>query len=116
MYENEAIQLKLDSYSNSRYVLDHIIDIQKKKEDDTCMDIRSVLHLLETIIPQCLIRKVSLTVSLQFHWTLDLEEFAAGIGFKKEVSSDPDLLADAKVSTTNKIRIIQVIVDDASHC
>ncbi|MFS8001067.1 hypothetical protein Hanom_Chr13g01185871 [Helianthus anomalus] len=26
-----AIKLKLDSYSNSRYVLDHIIDVQKKK-------------------------------------------------------------------------------------
>ncbi|MFS7910530.1 hypothetical protein Hanom_Chr02g00107391 [Helianthus anomalus] len=37
MYENEAIQLKLDSYSNSRYVLDHIINIQKKKEDVTCI-------------------------------------------------------------------------------
>ncbi|KAJ0894397.1 putative transcription factor interactor and regulator CCHC(Zn) family [Helianthus annuus] len=31
--ENEAIQLRLDSYSNSRYVLDHIIHIQKKKND-----------------------------------------------------------------------------------
>ncbi|MFS8027940.1 hypothetical protein Hanom_Chr16g01504651 [Helianthus anomalus] len=30
--EHEAIKLKLDSYSNSRYVLDHIIDIQRKKE------------------------------------------------------------------------------------
>ncbi|MFS7917219.1 hypothetical protein Hanom_Chr03g00186501 [Helianthus anomalus] len=35
--ESEAIQLKLDSYSNSRCVLDHIIDIQKKKEDATCI-------------------------------------------------------------------------------
>ncbi|MFS7994014.1 hypothetical protein Hanom_Chr12g01100871 [Helianthus anomalus] len=35
--ENEAIQLKLDSYSNSRYVLDHNILIQKKKKDVTCI-------------------------------------------------------------------------------
>ncbi|MFS8006919.1 hypothetical protein Hanom_Chr14g01254871 [Helianthus anomalus] len=35
--ENEEIQLKIDSYSKSRYVLDHIIDIQKKKTDVTCV-------------------------------------------------------------------------------
>ncbi|MFS7992706.1 hypothetical protein Hanom_Chr12g01085471 [Helianthus anomalus] len=35
--ENEAIQLKIDNYSNSMYVLDHIIDIQKKKSDVRCV-------------------------------------------------------------------------------
>ncbi|MFS8001677.1 hypothetical protein Hanom_Chr13g01193161 [Helianthus anomalus] len=35
--ENEVNQLRLDSYSNSRCVLDHIIDIQKKKNDVKCI-------------------------------------------------------------------------------
>ncbi|KAJ0686622.1 putative transcription factor interactor and regulator CCHC(Zn) family [Helianthus annuus] len=33
--ESEAIQLKLDSYLSSSYVLDHIIDVQKEKRDVT---------------------------------------------------------------------------------
>ncbi|MFS7993620.1 putative transcription factor interactor and regulator CCHC(Zn) family [Helianthus anomalus] len=35
--ESEAIQLKLDSYLSSSYVLDHIIDVQKEKRDVTCI-------------------------------------------------------------------------------
>ncbi|KAJ0905847.1 putative transcription factor interactor and regulator CCHC(Zn) family [Helianthus annuus] len=35
--ESEAIQLKLDSYLSSSYVLDHIIDVQKEKKDVTCI-------------------------------------------------------------------------------
>ncbi|MFS7970616.1 hypothetical protein Hanom_Chr09g00823001 [Helianthus anomalus] len=32
--EQDAIKLKLDSYSNSRYVLDLSVDVQKKKGDE----------------------------------------------------------------------------------
>ncbi|KAM0072105.1 putative transcription factor interactor and regulator CCHC(Zn) family [Helianthus debilis subsp. tardiflorus] len=35
--ESDAIQLKLDSYLSSSYVLDHIIDVQKTKWDVTCI-------------------------------------------------------------------------------
>ncbi|MFS8026627.1 hypothetical protein Hanom_Chr16g01488981 [Helianthus anomalus] len=35
--ESEAIHLKLNSYFNSSYVLDHIIDVQNEKKDVTCI-------------------------------------------------------------------------------
>ncbi|MFS7910961.1 hypothetical protein Hanom_Chr02g00112361 [Helianthus anomalus] len=35
--EHGAIKLKLESYSNSRYVLDHIIEVQKLKGDVKCI-------------------------------------------------------------------------------
>ncbi|KAJ0918260.1 hypothetical protein HanRHA438_Chr05g0215721 [Helianthus annuus] len=41
--EHDAIKLKLESYSNSRYVLDHIIEVQKLKGDVKCIGYRSCL-------------------------------------------------------------------------
>ncbi|MFS7980734.1 hypothetical protein Hanom_Chr10g00942771 [Helianthus anomalus] len=35
--EHDAIKLKLESYSNSRYVLEHIIEVQKLKRDVKCI-------------------------------------------------------------------------------
>ena len=44
---------------------------------------------------------------------LDVEEFAAGLGYKKEVSSDADVSADTEVSTAEQNQDPLVIVEDA---
>ncbi|KAJ0887676.1 hypothetical protein HanRHA438_Chr09g0393591 [Helianthus annuus] len=109
--ENEAIQLRLDSYSNSRYVLDHIIDVQKKKDDVTCIGYKKcpppVRHNYTAMPDEE--DKPHFEPSVP----LDVEEFAAGLGYKKEVSSVSDVSADTKVSTAEQNKDPPVIVEDA---
>ncbi|KAF5783460.1 putative transcription factor interactor and regulator CCHC(Zn) family [Helianthus annuus] len=84
--EHDAIKQKLESYSNSRFVLDHIIDVQQLKgnvkgvgykacppplmDNYTKMPDEEEMPRYEPSVP------------------LDVEEFATGLGFKPDNSSE----------------------------
>ncbi|MFS7966131.1 hypothetical protein Hanom_Chr09g00770271 [Helianthus anomalus] len=108
--ESDAIQLKLDSYSNSRYVLDHIIDIQKKKGDVKCIGYQScplsIRHNYTKMPDEEDMPHFEPSVSL------DVKEFAVGLGYKKDISSNQAQPADLKDSTTVRNQDPPVIVED----
>ncbi|MFS7984362.1 putative transcription factor interactor and regulator CCHC(Zn) family [Helianthus anomalus] len=83
--EHDAIKLKLDSYSNSRYVLDHIINVQKKKGDLKCIGYQTcplpVRHIYTKMPDDEDMPHFEPTVPL------DLAEFTASLGFTKGASS-----------------------------
>ncbi|MFS7965622.1 hypothetical protein Hanom_Chr09g00764371 [Helianthus anomalus] len=101
--------VKSDSYSNSRYVLDHIIDIQKKKEDVACIGYKKcpspARHNYTAMLDEE--NKPHFEPSVP----LNLEEITSGLGFKKEVSSYSDESADAKVSSAEQNQDPTVISD-----
>ncbi|KAJ0549269.1 hypothetical protein HanHA300_Chr07g0231631 [Helianthus annuus] len=84
--EHDAIKLKSESYFNSRYVLDHIIEVQKIKGDVKCIGYKSCPPPLRhnyTKLPDeeemsCFKPSVP----------LNPEEFAAGLEFKPDISSE----------------------------
>ncbi|KAJ0435603.1 putative transcription factor interactor and regulator CCHC(Zn) family [Helianthus annuus] len=96
--EHDAIKQKLDSYSNSQFVLDHIIDVQQPKGNQkgigykkcppplmnnyTKMPDEEEMPRYEPSVP------------------LDVEEFATGLGFKPENSSSkqPETSSSVKQS------------------
>ncbi|KAM0050260.1 putative transcription factor interactor and regulator CCHC(Zn) family [Helianthus debilis subsp. tardiflorus] len=102
--ENDAIQLKLDSYLSSSYVLDHIIDVQKKKRDVTCIGYKKcpppVRHNYDVMPDE------EYRTHFEPSVPLDVKEFAAGLGYKNEVSPDSDTSADTCVSSAEQIRIL----------
>ncbi|MFS7901758.1 hypothetical protein Hanom_Chr01g00003451 [Helianthus anomalus] len=108
--ESDAIQLKLDSYSNSLYVLDHIIDIQKKKGNVKCIGYQKcpppIRHNYTKLPDEEDMPHFELSVSL------DIEEFATGLGFKKDISFNQSQSADVKDSTTVHNQDPLVIVED----
>ncbi|MFS7966246.1 hypothetical protein Hanom_Chr09g00771611 [Helianthus anomalus] len=83
--EHNAIKLKLDSYSNSRFVLDHIVDVQKKKGGIKCIGYKAcpslVRHKYTKIPDDEDMPHFEPTVSLNF------AEFTASLGFTKGASS-----------------------------
>ncbi|KAJ0887609.1 putative transcription factor interactor and regulator CCHC(Zn) family [Helianthus annuus] len=108
--ENESIQLRIDSYSNSRYVLHHIIDIQKEKKDVTCIGYKKCPPPYRhnyTAMPD-----EEDKPQFEPSVPLSVEEFAAGLGYQKEVSSDSDVSVDTKVSTATQNQDPPVIVED----
>ncbi|KAJ0578602.1 hypothetical protein HanIR_Chr05g0249771 [Helianthus annuus] len=109
--ESEAINLKLNSYLNSSYVLDHIIDVQKEKRDVTCIGYKKcpppVKQNYNAMSDEENKPHFEPSVSLS------LEEFTFGLSYKKEVSSNLDESADAKVSTAERNQDPPVIVEDA---
>ncbi|KAM0019516.1 putative transcription factor interactor and regulator CCHC(Zn) family [Helianthus debilis subsp. tardiflorus] len=108
--ESDAIQLKLDSYLSSSYVLDHIIDVQKKKRDVTCIGYKKcpppVRHNYDALPDE------EYRTHFEPSVPLDVKEFAAGLGYKKEVSSDSDGSADTLV-TTEQNQDPPVVIEDA---
>ncbi|KAM0033807.1 putative transcription factor interactor and regulator CCHC(Zn) family [Helianthus debilis subsp. tardiflorus] len=83
--ECEAIKQKLESYSNSRFVLDHIIEVQKKKGDKKCVGFKSVpppMNHNYSALPDD-----ERVPRFEPHVPLALDDFAAGIGFKTGASS-----------------------------
>ncbi|KAJ0882142.1 putative transcription factor interactor and regulator CCHC(Zn) family [Helianthus annuus] len=109
--ESEAIQLKLDSYLSSSYVLDHIIDVQKEKRDVTCIGYKKcpspVRHNYDAMPDE------EDRVFFEPSVPLDVKEFATGLGYKKEVSSDSDVSADTCVSSAELNQDPPVITEDA---
>ncbi|MFS8026842.1 hypothetical protein Hanom_Chr16g01491451 [Helianthus anomalus] len=101
----------MNSYSNSRYVLDHIIDIQKKKNDVTCIGYKKCPPPIKH--DYSLMPEEENKPHFEPSVSLSLEEFTFGLGYKKEVSSDSDESADAKVSTAERNQNPPVIVEDA---
>ncbi|MCG5051295.1 hypothetical protein L2164_21760, partial [Pectobacterium brasiliense] len=79
--ESEAIQLKLDSYLSSSYVLDHIIDVQKEKRDVTCIGYKKcpppVRHNYDAMPDE------EDRTFFEPSVPLDVKEFATGLGYKK---------------------------------
>ncbi|KAF5785694.1 putative transcription factor interactor and regulator CCHC(Zn) family [Helianthus annuus] len=98
--ESDAIQLKLDSYLSSSYVLDHIIDVQKEKRDVTCIGYKKcpppVRHNYDAMPDE------EDRVFFEPSVPLDVKEFAAGLGYQKEVSSDSNVSADTSVTAEQK--------------
>ncbi|MFS7926524.1 hypothetical protein Hanom_Chr04g00298041 [Helianthus anomalus] len=95
--EYDTIKLKLDSYSNSRYVLDHIIDVQKKKGDVKFIGYKAcpppVRHNYTKMPDDEDMPHFEPTVPLNF------DEFKAGLGFTKGASSSQsqsDEIKDSK--------------------
>ncbi|KAJ0604247.1 putative transcription factor interactor and regulator CCHC(Zn) family [Helianthus annuus] len=109
--ESEAILLKLDSYLSSSYVLDHIIDVQKKKRDITCIGYKKcpppVRHNYDAMPDE------EDRTFFEPSVPLDVKEFATGLGYKKEVSSDSDVSADACVSSIETNQDPPIIIEDA---
>ncbi|KAJ0872193.1 putative transcription factor interactor and regulator CCHC(Zn) family [Helianthus annuus] len=109
--ESEAIQLKLDSYLSSSYVLDHIIDVQKEKRDVTCIGYKKcpppVRHNYDAMPDE------EDRTFFEPSVPLDIKEFATGLGYKKKVSSDSDVSADTCVSSAEPNQDPPVIIEDA---
>ncbi|KAJ0796979.1 putative transcription factor interactor and regulator CCHC(Zn) family [Helianthus annuus] len=109
--ESEAIQLKLDSYLSSSYVLDHIIDVQKEKRDVTCIGYKKcpppVRHNYDAMPDE------EDRVFFEPSVPLDVKEFAAGLGYKKDVSPDSDTSADTCVFSAEQNQDPPVIIEDA---
>ncbi|MFS7918772.1 hypothetical protein Hanom_Chr03g00205081 [Helianthus anomalus] len=108
--ENVAIQFKLDSYSNSWYMLDHIIDIQKRKGNVKCIGDQScpppIRHNYTKLPNEEDMPHFEPSVSL------DIEEFAVGLGFKKNISSNQAQSTDVKDSTTAQNLDLPIIAED----
>ncbi|KAJ0743448.1 putative transcription factor interactor and regulator CCHC(Zn) family [Helianthus annuus] len=109
--ESEAIQLKLDSYLSSSYVLDHIIDVQKEKRDVTCIGYKKcpppVRHNYDAMPDE------EDRTFFEPSVPLDVKEFATGLGYKKEVSLDSYVSADTCVSSAELNQDPPVIIEDA---
>ncbi|KAJ0453433.1 putative transcription factor interactor and regulator CCHC(Zn) family [Helianthus annuus] len=108
--ESEASQLKLDSYLSSSYVLDHIIDVQKEKRDVTCIGYKKcpppVRHNYDAMPDE------EDRTFFEPSVPLNVKEFATGLGYKKEVSSDSDVSADVCVSSAELNQDPPVIIED----
>ncbi|MFS7921978.1 hypothetical protein Hanom_Chr03g00243261 [Helianthus anomalus] len=109
---HDAIKLKLDSYSNSRYILDHIIDAQKKKGDVKCIGYKacppSVRHNYTKMPDDEDIPHFEPTVPLDF------DEFTAGLGFTKGVSSSQSQSDDINDSKSVNDQSPPIVEDCAS--
>ncbi|KAJ0928017.1 putative transcription factor interactor and regulator CCHC(Zn) family [Helianthus annuus] len=101
--ECETIKQKLESYSNSRYVLDHIIDVQKKKKDEkfTGVGFKScpppMNHNYSKMPDHEEMPRFEPTVQL------NLDDFAVGLGFKAGASSSGQSESE-KVETSSSVK------------
>ncbi|KAJ0938196.1 putative transcription factor interactor and regulator CCHC(Zn) family [Helianthus annuus] len=105
--EHDAIKQKLDSYSNSQFVLDHIIDVQQPKGNQkgigykkcppplmnnyTKMPDEEEMPRYEPSVP------------------LDVEEFATGLGFKLDNSSNT---SSKQQETSSSMKQSPPIIED----
>ncbi|KAM0042339.1 putative transcription factor interactor and regulator CCHC(Zn) family [Helianthus debilis subsp. tardiflorus] len=92
--EHDAIKQKLESYSNSRFVLDHIIDVQQLKGDQKGIGYKKcpppLRHNYDTMPNEENMPRYEPSVPLNF------EEFSIGLGFK------PDNAKQQEASTSMK--------------
>ncbi|KAJ0942354.1 hypothetical protein HanPSC8_Chr03g0090971 [Helianthus annuus] len=107
--EYDTIKLKLDSYSNSRYVLDHITDVQKKKGDVKCIGYKAcpppVRHNYTKMPDDEDMPHFEPSVPLDFY------EFTNGLGFTKGASSSQSQLDEVNGSKS-EINQSPPIVED----
>ncbi|KAJ0669761.1 putative transcription factor interactor and regulator CCHC(Zn) family [Helianthus annuus] len=105
--EHDAIKQKLESYSNSQFVLDHIIDVQQPKGNQkgigykkcppplmnnyTKMPDEEEMPRYEPSVP------------------LDVEEFATGLGFKPDNSSNT---SSEQQETSSSVKQSPPIIED----
>ncbi|MFS7955819.1 hypothetical protein Hanom_Chr07g00647161 [Helianthus anomalus] len=108
MCEHDVIKIKLESYSNSRYVLDHIIDVQKKKGDVKCIGYNAypppVRHNYTKIPDDEDMLHFDPTVPL------DVIEFTSSLGITKGASSShgqSDEVNDSKFVNNQSPPIIE---------
>ncbi|KAJ0819688.1 putative RNA-directed DNA polymerase [Helianthus annuus] len=84
--EHDAIKQKLDSYSNSRFVLDHIIDVQQLKGNQKGIGYKKcpppVMNNYTKMPDEEEMPRYEPSVPLDF------EEFTTGLGFKPDSSSN----------------------------
>ncbi|MFS7987905.1 putative transcription factor interactor and regulator CCHC(Zn) family [Helianthus anomalus] len=97
--EHDAIKQKLESYSNSQFVLDHIIDVQQPKGNQKGIGYKKCPPPLmnnytkmpnEEVVPR-----------YEPSVPLDFEEFSTGLGFKPDNSSNTSA-KQQEVSTSMK--------------
>ncbi|KAM0037200.1 putative transcription factor interactor and regulator CCHC(Zn) family [Helianthus debilis subsp. tardiflorus] len=92
--EHDAIKQKLESYSNSRFVLDHIIDVQQLKGNQKGIGYKKcpppLRHNYDTMPYDENMPRYEPSVPLNF------EEFSTGLGFK------PDNAKQQEASTSMK--------------
>ncbi|KAL9991721.1 putative transcription factor interactor and regulator CCHC(Zn) family [Helianthus debilis subsp. tardiflorus] len=92
--EHDAIKQKLESYSNSRFVLDHIIDVQQLKGNQKGIGYKKcpppLRHNYDTMPNEENMPRYEPSVPLNF------EEFSTGLGFK------PDNAKQQEASTSMK--------------
>ncbi|KAM0038318.1 putative transcription factor interactor and regulator CCHC(Zn) family [Helianthus debilis subsp. tardiflorus] len=84
--EHDAIKQELESYSNSRFVLDHIIDVQQLKGDQKGIGYKKcpppLRHNYTKMPDEENMPRYEPSVPLNF------EEFSTGLGFKPDNSSN----------------------------
>ncbi|KAL9999122.1 putative transcription factor interactor and regulator CCHC(Zn) family [Helianthus debilis subsp. tardiflorus] len=101
--ECETIKQKLESYSNSRYVLDHIIDVQKKKKDEKFTGVGfkacppPMNHNYSKLPDHEEMPRFEPTVPL------NRDDFAVGLGFKAGTSSSGQSESE-KVKTSSFVK------------
>ncbi|KAJ0788288.1 putative transcription factor interactor and regulator CCHC(Zn) family [Helianthus annuus] len=109
--ECDAIKQKLDSYSNSRFVLDHIISVQKEKGDKKCIGYKKC--------PPPMSHNYSKQPDDEdmprFEPTVPLarDDFAAGLGFKTGTSSSEQSASENVENSSCEKEQSPPIIEDA---
>ncbi|KAJ0592424.1 putative transcription factor interactor and regulator CCHC(Zn) family [Helianthus annuus] len=109
--ECETIKQKLESYSNSRFVLDHIIDVQRKKGDTKCIGYKScpppMNHNYSKLPNDEDMPRFEPTVPL------GPDDFAAGLGFTTGTSSSGQSESENVTDTSCVKEQSPPIIEDA---
>ena len=105
--EHDAIKQKLESYSNSRFVLDHIIDVQQLKGNVKGVGYKAcpppLRHNYTKMPDEEEMPRYEPSVPL------DVEEFAAGLGFKPDNSSNT---SSKQQETSSSMKQSPPIIED----
>ncbi|KAJ0906607.1 putative transcription factor interactor and regulator CCHC(Zn) family [Helianthus annuus] len=103
--EHDAIKQKLESYSNSRFVLDHIIDVQQLKGNQKGIGYKKcpppLRHNYTKMPDEEDMPRYEPSVPLNF------EEFSTGLGFKPDNSSNTSAKQETSASMSQSPPIIE---------
>ncbi|KAF5775382.1 putative RNA-directed DNA polymerase [Helianthus annuus] len=105
--EHDAIKQKLDSYSNSQFVLDHIIEVQQPKGNQKGIGYKKcpppLMNNYTKMPDEDEMPRYEPSVPL------DVEEFAAGLGFKPDNSSN---ISSEQPETSSSVKQSPPIIED----